>query len=243
MKQAFLIIAHDNFEHLKHLIQSLDHNDSLFFVHIDAKAKIPSEILTLRTINPISIFQKYKVKWGSQSQIKTELFLFENAFNNHDIEWFHLLSGVDFPLTNNDKIIQFFKYHSGIDAFLESESPLHIYDRIRLYHFYVSSPDSANRFKKFLQRKFNALQIRIGVNRLKNNVLKIGYGSNWGDFRRNAVMYLLSKKKEILKFTKFTACADEIYKQTFLSDSNIKICPDNLRYIDWSAKGTSSASA
>lgn len=52
---------------------------------------------------------------------------------------------------------------------------------------------------------------------------------------QNAVAILLYNKNNILKFTKFSHCADEVYKQTFLaSHSELSIINNDLRLIDWS---------
>lgn len=45
---------------------------------------------------------------------------------------------------------------------------------------------------------------------------------------------MLQKEREILKLTRLSLCADEVYKQTFLSEHGLEICNDDLRLVDWS---------
>lgn len=59
-------------------------------------------------------------------------------------------------------------------------------------------------------------------------------GRNWCSLTQNAVEILLQKEREILKLTRLSLCADEVYKQTFLSERGLEICNDDLRLVDWS---------
>lgn len=236
MKQAYLITAYDNFEHLKELIHTLDCQDVYFYLYIDAKVSIPDYISALRTANSICILHDMRVEWGHQSQIITELDLFAKALENPDIEWFHLISGTDFPLKSVEQINEFYQQASDVDCFMETEPlPAHLKDRMELYHFFVNRANNQKPITRYLERKLLALQIRLGLRRKGPKGLPYMYGSNWVDLRRNAVEYLLSRRKKIIRYTKFTSIANEVYKQTFLRDTDFRIVNDNFRYIDWSA--------
>ncbi len=237
MKHAFLIIAHNNFEHLARLIGTLDHPQVRFYVNVDAKVPLPGQLASMPTINPIEILHRRRVNWGDQSQVVTELELFAKAFEDEENEWFHLLSGNDFPLKPIDELLRFYEQAEGADCFMETEPiPPHLADRVELFHFRVRRPAERPGIISKLTDKFLALQVRVGIKRKPGAKGGYRYGSNWVDMRRNAVNCLLEKQKEILRSTKFTQCADEIYKQTALEDSGLRIVNDNLRYIDWSAR-------
>ena len=237
MKQAYLIIAHNNFNHLKTLVNTLDCQDVFFYIHIDAKVAVPEFIRELKCANPIEILQKRRVRWGGQSQVRTELDLYGKAFENPDIEWFHLISGVDFPLKPISKLNTFFELAEEVDCFMETESlPRHLADRMRFYHFYVARPTQRKSILQRINSKFLSLQCRIGINRRHPEGLPFMYGSNWVDMRRKAVDILLQRRNDIIKYTNHTSCSDEVYKQTFLQNCGLRIVSDNLRYIDWNAK-------
>ncbi len=239
MKQAYLIIAHNNFEHLKCLLSTLDCKDVSFYINIDAKKDIPGFIRNFKSTNPMTILHERIINWGNQSQVLAEMDLFEKAFENSEIEWFHLISGSDFPIKPVEEINMFFELSKDVDCFMETEPlPEHLEYRMTLYHFYVKRPTS-HKTKNILQytiSKFLSLQCKFGVKRPHPKGLPFMYGSNWVDLRRRAVQILLQKRTEIIRYTKHTSCSDEVYKQTFLQNCGLCIVSDNLRYIDWSAR-------
>lgn len=110
---------------------------------------------------------------------------------------------------------------------------------MKLYHFYVERPTTHKSILQYINSKFISLQYRLGVNRRHPKGLPFMYGSNWADLRRHAVEILLQRRTDIIRYTKHTACSDEVYMQTFLQDCGLRIVPDNLRYIDWSARQSS----
>ena len=236
MKQAFLITAYNKFSHLEKLIEALDCSDAWFYVYIDAKVEIPESLVRMKTVNPIEVLHTRRVEWGDQSQIITEMELFAKAYENEGIEWFHLLSGTDFPLRPNVEIMRFYEEAEDVDCFMETEPlPAHLSDRVEIYHFGVKRDSEIGKVKSIFQDKIRALQVRMGVKRkspVKNGFM---YGSNWVDLRRNAVKILLVKQDKIIQSTRYTQIANEIYKQTFLAEHGLRIMNDNLRYIDWSA--------
>ncbi len=240
MKQAFLIIAHNKFEHLCRLIDALDSPEVWFYIHVDAKVEIPDSLAAIRTSNPIKILHSQRVRWGHRSQVVTELELLAEAYGNKEIQWFHLISGTDFPLRPVPEILRFYEEAADTDCFMETQPvPPLLADRMEIYHFGENHPNASPRWIKLVQSKFRALQVRMGIRRKAPVKGGFRYGSNWVDLRRNAVEALLRKKDSILRTIRYTSCSDEIYKQTFLHDCGLRIVNDNLRYIDWSGGGPS----
>lgn len=237
MKHAYLITAYDNFDHLKALIDMIDCPDVYIYVYIDAKVAVPDFLGRIETANEMTVLHEMRVEWGDQSQIITELDLFESALKNADVEWFHLISGTDFPLKPISQINSFYEQAVDVDCFMESEPiPAHLSDRVALYHFHVRRDSGLNSMLRYVIRKSLALQCRLGVNRKPPRDLPFRYGSNWVDFRRKAVEALLDRRDEIINATRYTSIANEVYKQTFLQDAGLRIVDDNLRYIDWSQR-------
>lgn len=240
MQQAFLITAYNHFDHLDKLIRFLDHPDVWFYVYIDAKVSVPPSLHSIRTANPLAILHSRRVEWGGQSQILSELELFEKAFKNTEIEWFHLISGTDFPLRPTGEILRFFEEALGVDCFMESRPlPSCHADRVERYHFLVKRSSQQGRLESIVKSKLSALQVRLGIRRKAPVSCGFMFGSNWVDLRRNAVKILLDNSKIIRHTTKYTQIANEIYKQTFLQEHDLRIVDDNLRYIDWTARQSS----
>jgi len=114
MKQAILITAYKNFEHLKELIRFFD--DPLFsiYIHIDLKSNInQEELITLQGPN-VKLVNKYKVNWGGVNHLKSYLLLSELALENPDNSYFHLITGQDFPVKTLNKFKLFLKREETI---------------------------------------------------------------------------------------------------------------------------------
>ena len=84
------------------------------------------------------------------------------------------------------------------------------------------------------------------ASRLKNNSLEIRKGANWLSITDNAVKYILSKRKVIKKTFSKSLCADEVFVQTIIYNSdfynNVKSRKNDdynyiKRYIDWKKDG------
>lgn len=103
-KHAYLIIAHNEYEILKKLIKVLDDERNDIYIHIDKKSKSFKKLKTelVSCYSNIFFTKRINVTWGGDSQIKCELLLLEEAFKI-GYEYYHLISGVDFP--NKPKII------------------------------------------------------------------------------------------------------------------------------------------
>ena len=137
MKHAFLIIAHNLFDQLQILLNILDDERNDIYVHIDKKiSKIPSLVTSKSNL---FISQKIDVRWGSRSQIEVELYLFEKAYlSNTNYSYYHLLSGVDLPIKNNDYIHSFFSQHMGYEfvGICHTNDDFFI-NRINRYHLFT----------------------------------------------------------------------------------------------------------
>ncbi|MBD5190390.1 MAG: beta-1,6-N-acetylglucosaminyltransferase [Bacteroidales bacterium] len=235
MKHAYLIAAHNNFAHLQRLIRLLDDKDTYFFVHIDKKSSVPDSLRKMKTTNPLTVLNEYKVEWGDSSIVKMELALFQESLKVKEIEWFHLISGNDFPLKPAAEIRSFYDNATDVDCFMEHEPfPSSMEYRNELYHLYIRRRSDSKGFLMWFNDKLNALQSLIGVKRKPIEGLPYRYGSNWVDLRRRAVELLVDRRQRIMRKIRFTLIPDEMYIQTFLQNDGLRVVNDNRRYIDWS---------
>lgn len=144
MKQAYLITAYDNFEHLRELLRFLRHKDTSLYVYVDAKASVPGWMAD----EDVTVLHDRRVEWGERSQIVTELDLFARAFEDADNEWFHLISGSDFPTRPVEELNSYFERAIDVDCFMESEPlPSRLADRVKFYHLCVVRPAGGRRWK------------------------------------------------------------------------------------------------
>lgn len=253
MKHAFLIIAHNNFNQLKKLVEILDDKDFDIFIHIDKKAKdfLFEEFANLTNQSKLEVSQEFSVFWGGYSQVQTELYLLEKAHNKYHYDYYHVISGADLPLKSNEQIKKYFSDNKGFEFIVYDDNALtnnpEISRRTRLYHPLQNyrrryKQKLFNSFLTFLERCDLVIQILFGVNRTKNLDWTIKYGSNWVSITNSLVEEILKYKEKIYRVFHCTNCADELFIQTIAFNCGFKdkiYIPKlnesaNLRFVDWS---------
>jgi hypothetical protein len=227
-KHAYLIIAHNEFEILKLLVAALDDARNDIYIHFDAKCgELP--LLKCAESKLYILPKRIDVRWGDYSQIETELQLFEYAHgmlerNGVSYQYYHLLSGVDIPLKNQDYIHDFFNTHKGKEflGFYQGNLELELRKKVQMYHLFPKNftKDGKWTFRNIVRAVFCRLQLYLGIKRNKDICLV--RGGNWASVTNEFVEFLLSKKKEIKKRFHHTFCADEVYKHTLCWNSKFK---------------------
>lgn len=250
MKHAFLIMAHDNWKILARLIRKLDHIDNDIYLHIDAKAiigDVSRELQDICRFSKIYYIERTNVVWGAYSQINCEMRLFDEA-SKRKYDYYHLLSGIDFPIKSMKDIHCFFEKNSGFEF-------IHMCDKE-----FIEKNDDRHKYYRFLQEKIgrNCDMFLCQIERVLvfvQKVLKVNRdykfsdviylcGSNWCSITHEAVMFLLNKEQQIKTMFKYTRCCDEFFVQTLLFNSNFKekiyglqsvvdTNEPNMRSIDW----------
>lgn len=80
-KDAYLIIAHKQWNLLRELICSLDYEQNDIYVHIDKKSPFAiGEFKDCAKKSIVHFFQQYDVRWGTESQVDVEMLLFQKAY-------------------------------------------------------------------------------------------------------------------------------------------------------------------
>ncbi len=223
-RHAYLIMAHNNFKILEKLLTLLDDSRNDIYLHIDHKVKNVDCSTFKKNVckSKLYIFQKYNIAWGGSSSIRCELFLL-NVSAKHHYEYYHLISGADFPLKNQDMIHSFFNKNKGKefiqfnDAFLNTNT--HIYRRLSLYHLLQEYKNRTpirliNYMIALIDNTLLAIQILLRVDRIKRQKITLKYGSNWFSITDDLVQYVLKKSHWIISTFQKTKCADELFLQT-----------------------------
>lgn len=252
-KHAYLIIAHSDFDILEKLLILLDDNRNDIFIHIDKKVKNFNFEYFKNITNQSNIYfvPRIKVFWGDYSLIKCELLLLKQAVKGN-YSYYHLLSGVDFPLKTQDEIHDFFDNKDcEFIHYCTPEQIKNARNRVLEFHFLMPWYKSSNKYIRFLCYKINQavkiLQNKLNYKRHWDKTIKIMYGSNWFSITNELAKYIVSKEKWIKEHFKYAICADEIFVQTIVYNSNFKNklywknMDDNylgiMRYIDWKRGG------
>lgn len=243
-KHAYLIMAHNNFYVLEKLLLLLDDERNDIYLHIDAKVKsfdfdYYKSIVKKANLNYTR--KRKKVYWGTRSQVKTELLLYEESYLKYNYKYYHLISGVDLPIKTQDYIHEYLSNSNKDYIFYHDEPSVYDINRISKYHLNINNKNMT--YDKF-NNLVNIFQSLLKINRLKNTNLVIKRGYNWATLTSDAVKLILDKKKEILRLTFMSLCADELYKQIILLNFNLKSNiyndengnRDDLRLVDWNRK-------
>ena len=242
---AYLIIAHTNYHQLQQLVTLLDDERNDIYIHIDKKSDTTN--LHLRTsYSNLYFAEKEDVRWGGVSQLNAEYRLFELA-SQLNYSYYHLISGFDLPLHNQDYIHSFFDQHQGTEFIGFGRKNWDIKNRVycrNLCGRQMRYPNKLIRYAfkaiRLLGNKFqNATSIYLTDN--KKQDLDYRYGCQWVSVTHDFVLALIAEKQKLLSMYRYSYCPDEIYKQTFAWNSHFRerlFDADNefhgcMREIDW----------
>lgn len=248
MKQAVLITAYKNFEHLQEIINFFDHDFSIY-IHLDKKSRISEgELIKLKNnIQVKHVSRKYNVNWGGFNHLKSILHLCEIAMKSKDVFYFHLISGHDFPIKGLKAFKGFFlnnKESQYIDIF-DMPSPgwsgnggMNRLEYFNLYDFFNAKIDKQH----VSILRLLIIQKKLGFKRsYPSKMPKLYGGSTWWSLSRECLSFVLNytkNNKGILNRFKFTLCSEEFYFPTVIMNSpfSSKVERSNLRYIDWNSR-------
>lgn len=244
-KDAYLIMAHDNVEQLNMLIMLLDSSHNDIYLHIDQKSSIKKGQIFHPKISNLKIIERMSVYWADFSQVECELSLLAASIP-HNYRYYHLLSGQDLPLKNNEYIYHYFDNSKLLYLHYTTDEKLKgALEYVRYYHVFQKRLSHVNRGKNFsIYKVFNKLYIIIqkicGINRTYYYIPK--KGANWFSIPHDFAELVLSKRDTIIQRFSSTRSPDEFFLQTlayehyperifrFLEDDNYESC---LRFIDW----------
>ena len=213
MKHAYLILAHNEFDILRMLIARLDDPRNDIYVHIDKKVPVMPDLHATKAGLTV-LSERIDVRWGAPSMIQAELQLFETALKEGPYQYYHLLSGVDLPLKNQDYIHAYFDKFDG-DEFIGytwTEMPPEFRRKMQCWHLFPEQFKSKNLFIKAMRAGFLRLQEALGLYR--NQAIDFKKGSQWVSITEGLVRYIIEHKAWIRKTFRNTFCCDELVVQT-----------------------------
>ena len=249
-KQAILIMYHTDYYILERLLKQIDNKCFDIYLHVDKKVLDFDFEYTRKIIKNSNIYfvNRKNVKWSHFSQIECELNLLKEA-TKRDYSYYHLLSGNDLLLKSSDDIYKFFQDNYGSEFVAYSNMDMISEDqlsRIKYYHVLNCNRRHSNTIVRKISNKiyyrFLTIQKIFKINRLKNIKLDIRKGANWFSITDKLAKYVLSCEKDIFKLFRYSNCADELFLQTIVYNSEFKDKVYNkyndehkntLRYIDW----------
>ena len=254
-KQAYLIMAHNNFDQLCMLIDVLDDERTGIFIHIDNRSGFTDfDMLKSHAKKSyIDIFSTRAIYWGDYSQTQCEIDLLERAHDHERYEYYHLISNADFPTMPQKKILAFFDENKGKE-FVSFRFPMNAWPfrnkpyttEHKYYHILTKYLRTKHKIRDkvvyMLEYGCVFLQFLARVDRIKGEFIS-AKGSQWWSFTNEFTEYVLSKKDWLDKHFTMARSGDEawpailVYNSEFrknLYDQNYD-CSNNAnqRYIDW----------
>jgi hypothetical protein len=243
VKKAYIILAHKNEQQVQRLVDTLDDNNSTFFLHVDLKVSNSEFKKVFEKDTRVHFVPRVKTEWGGFGLVEATLNAMSEVSKSGNFDKIILLSGQDYPIKSNEEIDQYFhdsKFNIFIDHF-----PLPNYKkwgsdggmyRVNKYFFGLSW------IEKYLAKAVNFLAMFIpAINRKIAKGMEPFSGSQWWAMDMPALNYILdyvATHPEYVKFHKHTFAADELFFQMILlncEDESLRdnIANDNLRYMKW----------
>ena len=241
-KHAYLVMAHQDWSLLSRLLQCIDDSRNAVFVHVDRKASFPYQEIYRPEKASCTYIPRRMVSWGGFSVVDAELALLEAAAAQ-GYDYYHLISGQDLPLKSQDEIHAFFDGQDTGNSYV-GFSPEDDYDRtaaerLGQFHFLQEiigrDADSGAGFLFRAERLSLKIQRKLKVDRVAGIPFSSYKGSNWFSINHELAQYVLSRKKDIRNYFRYSSCSDELFLQSIVQDSPFrdKVVPDMLREIDW----------
>lgn len=245
---AYVVLAHDNWPHLEHLVDRLasDPADSVF-IHIDKR--VP-DILFERARDRIArdnvhFTGRVKCHWGHYSLVEATLIgLRALQLSGRPYRYVSLLSGSDYPI----------KPLSDFRAHLRAEEGKEFIEAYNMYfERWIRGGPYAERFEyvyPFPRFAYHHYLFRLwekGCEFIdRRRAMPQGHvpysGSQWWTLTPAAVEIILEamKDRELVAFYRTTLVPDEMMLHTILMNSERaeQVAHHNLRHIRWIGEGT-----
>lgn len=240
MRHAYCILAHDYPKELSALLQSLDHWNNDIYVHLDAKSTLrPEDFSNCVTQSNLIFIPRIPVTWGGSSMIDANLNLLNAAHQKGHYRYYHLMSGLDYPLKSQSYIQEYYKKRDGLNfigkkAMREDDPRFKM--RYQQYHFlqdpYIGKKRS---LLKYIDFASCYVQRAVGIRRFKGQVMKIHQACM--SITNEVVDTIVKARKSISRQYKWTYCGDEVYLlSTIWNDLKLRdsLAPQgNLYYVQW----------
>lgn len=240
---VFLMLVHKEPSLFSRIIRKLEKENHYFIVNVDNKTTdFPQYLDAVKNLpNVFFLSDRINVYHGGMSMIYAELSLLREAMShNIDYDYFHLISGQDYPLRSNELFDDFFENndHSYM-CFDYGEQKIvmeKLYKKFANHYHFPDSPSIwARLYKKFRIHYVLALFVH------RKPIENYTGGWQWFSWHKSVAKYVLDYvdlNPRVLKRYEHTASPDEHLFPSILDNlcDKLKIEKQNpLRYVSWKA--------
>jgi len=238
-----MILAHKNISQVCRLVEYFS-KDCDVFVHIDRKQCVDADLLErLESYGQVKfISRKYDVFWGGTSVLESEMHLLQAAFEQSDADYFHLISGQDYPMRPLSQFLDFFTQNAGKEYLQYVHLPHPRWERNTFrrlqYYFPYDYAGDKEKPRQWVHDQLK-LQYKKGLKRpIPDEFDHLYGGSQWFSVSRHAVNVLLDyteHQPSLYRKVWMTFAPEEFYVATVLVNllGKDRIVPWNCRFIRW----------
>ena len=141
-----MIISHNEFGVLQRLVDAIDDPRNDIYIHFDKKVDVVPGIV-VKNSRLFVCEERLDVRWGDISMLKVEYALWESAYARGGYLYYHIISGVHFPLKSQNDFHRFFDKLDGMSVLEEMETSYREIDsKIKKYNLFISTFVSTNKF-------------------------------------------------------------------------------------------------
>jgi len=244
MKHAYLIMTHNNFYNLKILLKLLDDERNDIYLHIDKSIADwhSNEWDNVMKDARLYFVDRVNVHWSTYTHIDALMNLLKSSTQTYH-DYYHVLSGADLPIKNQDGIDAFFSTYKGKEfvGFAKIFTPESVYQKNYFVKYFRHSNQTIALWAKRGRKYLIKLQKLLRYNALKTYDKEVKKGADWFSITHDASKYLLETEPKFKKYFSNAFCPSEFFAQTLLYNSYFKEKIFNLedenigsqRYIDW----------
>ncbi|WP_456094499.1 beta-1,6-N-acetylglucosaminyltransferase [Paraprevotella xylaniphila] len=243
MRHAILISAHKNISQLCRLAGYFE-KDCDVFIHIDKKQPVTrEEEEKLRSYQQVkAVSREYDVNWGGTSVLESEMHLLRMAVQRSDADYFHLISGQDYPTRPLDYFLEFFDRNAGKEyiGYLHLPHPNwedNTFRRLQYYYPYDYAAGKRNP-RGWVREQVRQQQAKRAKRPIPDEFDHLYGSSQWWSITRKAATTLLDytdRFPSLYGRMWMTFAPEECYVATVLVNLMNKedIVPWNHRFIRW----------
>ena len=223
MKNAYLIMAHHRPDLLHELIEALDDPRNDIYIHIDIKAKdlnwnIVAEKAKVVRISAIS------VNWGGYTQVDCEYRLLKAALQDGHHDYYHLMTGVTYPIKSQDYINAYLEEHNGTE-YVGFDNKRDYSFRAKYKHLFCEEgkmPGLQGKIKFKLRDYYLKLQCALGIDHFKKYNMVCKKGCAYWSITEVFAKYVVGKEPLIHEMLANSISGDEVFVQTLLYNSEFR---------------------
>ena len=222
-----------------------------FYIHIDARSRIPEEDARRLKAHPRCrlVSRRYVNRWGGVNHLMAMLLLAKVAMETSDYDYLHVRSGQCYPVKTADTFDAFFEANRGVE-FVDSfplpnnelwgeEGGL---DRYRIFQTQTDLDAKNPRVEKWTKILYK-VQKKLGIRRkLPKDFPAVYGGTQWVSYTKGLWKDILDKWEahpEWHRFFRFTFCAEEMVLPSLAYAYTQNVSTREINFVDWTFRNGS----